>query len=422
MALTLINFGIDEFVNPRLRLGTSPRALRRRGIRPRVGFTPVVRQESSPSVAVHPPTPPAPAPLGRPVLDIRDLVVDYGYGAAPAHALRGVNLTLHEGEVLGLAGESGCGKSTLVYAATRLLPPPGLITGGEVWFHPGGQEPAVDILRMSDRELRRSRWQDVAIVFQGAMSSLNPLYRVGRQITDAIAAHQPGRSRRAREQRARELLTLVGIAPDRIDSYPHELSGGMRQRVMIAMALALEPKVLILDEPTTALDVVIQRQILEEIVALRDSLGFSVIFITHDISLLIEVADRIAIMYAGEIVEEAAAGDLYRRPRHPYTHGLVHSFPPLRGPRRALAGIPGSPPDLQALPAGCPFAARCRHVLDDCRVVRPELTVSVLDRPGRQVACWLHDGRHGEVPAELAASSAPERRSGHPRSRYREPE
>ncbi|CAN5762988.1 ABC transporter ATP-binding protein [soil metagenome] len=338
----------------------------------------------------------------RPVLDIRDLVVDYGFGPEPAHALRGVNLTLEEGEVLGLAGESGCGKSTLVYAATRLLAPPGLITGGSVLFHPGDGTAPVDILQMSDRDLRRARWQDIAIVFQGAMNSLNPLYRVGKQITDAIAAHRPGQSRATRTERARELLSMVGIAPDRITSYPHELSGGMRQRVMIAMALALEPKVLILDEPTTALDVVMQRQILEEIVDLRDRLGFSVIFITHDISLLLEIAERIAIMYAGEIVEEAYATDLYHRPRHPYSHGLVHSFPPLRGPRRTLTGIPGSPPDLQALPPGCPFHERCPHAMDDCRIHRPALDAPMLDGVGRVVACFLHDGRHGDVPAELA--------------------
>ncbi|MFF2623906.1 ABC transporter ATP-binding protein [Oerskovia jenensis] len=345
---------------------------------------------------------------GRPVLEIRDLHVAYGYGPDPVRALRGVNLTLHEGEVLGIAGESGCGKSTLVYAATRLLPPPGLITGGEVLFHGGvgatGEEP-VDILRMSDKELRRSRWQDTAIVFQGAMNSLNPVYRVGKQLTDAIAAHRPGMSRFDRNQRAADLLSMVGIATDRISAYPHQLSGGMRQRVMIAMALALEPKVLIMDEPTTALDVVMQRQIVEQIIELRDRLGFSVVFITHDVSLLIEVADRIAIMYAGEIVEQASASDVYRRPRHPYTHGLLNSFPPLHGPKRPLVGIPGSPPDLQALPSGCPFRPRCAHVLDACADVHPTLGPTSLGlpgvgEPGRSVACLLHDG-HGEVPAEL---------------------
>ena len=339
---------------------------------------------------VLPPT----ARAGRaPLLEIRDLHVDYGYGPEPVHALRGVSLTVAEGEVLGIAGEPGCGKSTLVYAATRLLPPPGLITGGEVRYHPPGGADPVDILRLPDAQLRASRWQDTAIVFQGAMNSLNPVYRVGRQLTDAIAAHRPRSTRAEREARARELLTLVGIAPDRIRSFPHQLSGGMRQRVMIAMALALEPRVLILDEPTTALDVVMQRQILEQIMDLRDRLGFAVVFITHDVSLLIEVADHIAIMYAGEIVEEAGASDVYRAPRHPYSAGLLQSFPPLHGPRRPLAGIPGSPPDLQALPSGCPFHPRCPHALAECSRTHP-----VLMTPGaehdRRVACLLHDGTH----------------------------
>ena len=342
-------------------------------------------------------------PDARPVLEIKGLAVDYGYGEHRVHALRGVDLTLHEGEVLGLAGESGCGKSTLVYAATRLLAPPGLIVSGEVLYHPEVGEP-VDVLRQSDDELRASRWEDTALVFQGAMNSLNPVYRVGRQLTDTIAAHRPRSTRAEREDRARELLTMVGISPERLRSFPHQLSGGMRQRVMIAMALALEPRVLIMDEPTTALDVVMQRQILEQIMQLRDRLGFAVVFITHDVSLLIEIADRIAIMYAGEIVEDAAADDVYRRPRHPYSEGLLHSFPPLHGPRRELGGIPGSPPDMGRLPAGCPFAARCAFVVEGCRTLHPTLVRPAVagDDPSRRVACLRHD------PAALAADGLPE--------------
>ncbi|MDR0959629.1 MAG: ABC transporter ATP-binding protein [Propionibacteriaceae bacterium] len=319
------------------------------------------------------------------ILDIRDLHVDYGYDERPTHVLRGVDLTVRRGEVLGLAGESGCGKSTLAYAATRLLPPPGLITGGEVWIT-GADDEKRDWLRLTDTQLRHARWSDVAVVFQGAMNSLNPVHRIGRQLTDAIRAHRPHTSAAERHERGIELLELVGIDPDRIRAYPHELSGGMRQRVMIAMALALEPRLLIMDEPTTALDVVMQRQILEQIADLRARLGFSVVFITHDVSLLIEIADRIAIMYAGEIVESGPARSLYHHPRHPYTAGLLSSFPPLHGPRRDLGGIPGSPPDLAALPAGCPFAPRCAWADDHCRTDHPHATK--LDDGARDVACW----------------------------------
>ncbi|MCV2393534.1 ABC transporter ATP-binding protein [Actinotalea sp. M2MS4P-6] len=342
--------------------------------------------------------PPA-VPERTPVLEIENLSVDYGYDDDPAHVLRGVSLTLHRGEVLGLAGESGCGKSTLAYAATRLLPPPGLVTGGRVMFtdRDGSRS---DVLALSDAELRAARWQDVAIVFQGAMNSLNPVFRVGRQIADGIRAHRSVGRREALD-RAAELLEMVGISPDRLRDYPHQLSGGMRQRVMIAMALALEPQVLLMDEPTTALDVVMQRQIVEQIAELRERLGFAVVFITHDVSLLIEMADRIAIMYAGEIVEDAPAREIYQRPRHPYSSALLHSFPPLRGARRELSGIPGAPPNMAHLPTGCPFVPRCPHAADACRAGRPTLGPTAFAEAGRSVACTLHDGAR-EVPQELA--------------------
>lgn len=331
-------------------------------------------------------------PVSDPVLEIRNLSVDYGYDDDPVHVLRDVSLTLGRGEVLGLAGESGCGKSTLAYAATRLLPPPGLITGGEVLFTDRDGS-TTDLLRLNDAQLRAARWQDLAIVFQGAMNSLNPVFRIGRQIADGIRAHRPGVSQKEALERSAELLELVGISPDRLKAYPHQLSGGMRQRVMIAMALALDPQVLIMDEPTTALDVVMQRQIVEQIAELRDRLGFSVIFITHDVSLLIEIADRIAIMYAGEIVEDAPSLDIYHRPRHPYSSALLHSFPPLRGPRRELTGIPGSPPDLAKLGAGCPFRDRCAFAFDACATVDPELVFPAVpgDDVRRAVACLRHD-------------------------------
>jgi peptide/nickel transport system ATP-binding protein len=324
------------------------------------------------------------------VLEIKELDVDYGLGDDAVHAVRDVNLTLHRGEVLGLAGESGSGKSTLAYGLTRLLPPPGVIAAGEVLYHPAEGEP-VDIMRMTPAQLREFRWAEVAIVFQGAMNSLNPVHKISAQLTDVIKAHDPRSTAASRLARARELLALVGISADRLDSYPHQLSGGMRQRVMIGMALALEPRVVIMDEPTTALDVVIQRQILATLVELRERLGFSVLFITHDLSLLVEFSDRIAIMYGGRIVEEAPAAEIYRDSLHPYSDGLLHSFPALRGPRRELTGIPGSPPDLRAMPTGCAFHPRCPRAFDPCAQQVPVLGVPQDHRgPARTVACWLH--------------------------------
>ncbi len=332
--------------------------------------------------------------MKQPVLEIRDLDVDYGLGDQAVHAVRSVHLTLHRGEVLGLAGESGSGKSTLAYGITRLLPPPGVISRGSVLYYPPHGEP-IDIMALSPAELRRVRWAETSIVFQGAMNSLNPVHKVSTQFLDVINTHEPTMSRSARVARARALLKMVGISADRMDSYPHQLSGGMRQRVMIAMALALEPQIVIMDEPTTALDVVMQRQILRQLVELRERLGFSVLFITHDLSLLVEFSDRIAIMYGGRIVEEAPAAALYRDPLHPYSDGLLHSFPALRGPRRELTGIAGNPPDLRAMPTGCAFHPRCPKAFDPCADEIPVLGApDVPHGHTRTVACWLHPATH----------------------------
>ncbi|MFC7277993.1 ABC transporter ATP-binding protein [Paractinoplanes rhizophilus] len=326
----------------------------------------------------------------EPVLEIRNLNVDYGLGDRAVHAVRDVTLTLHKGEVLGLAGESGSGKSTLAYGMTRLLAPPGVISGGEVVYHPAEGTP-YDVLALSDRALRQYRWDQTAIVFQGAMNSLNPVHKISTQLTDVLRAHEPKMSEHSRTARAREMLKLVGISPDRMDAYPHQLSGGMRQRVMIGMALILQPRVVIMDEPTTALDVVMQRQILGQLIELRERLGFSVIFITHDLSLLVEFSNRIAIMYGGRIVEEAPAATIYRDALHPYSKGLLGSFPALRGPRRELAGIPGSPPDLAGMPTGCSFHPRCPRAFEPCPTVIPVLgRPDTPDGAGRSVACWLH--------------------------------
>jgi peptide/nickel transport system ATP-binding protein len=332
--------------------------------------------------------------MKEPVLEIRDFCVDYGLGDEAVQAVRDVTLTLHRGEVLGLAGESGSGKSTLAYGVTRLLPPPGVISGGSVVYHPPGGD-AYDVMALTDPELRAFRWAETSIVFQGAMNSLNPVHKVSTQMLDVIKAHEPQLSPQARIARAHEMLKLVGISADRMDAYPHQLSGGMRQRVMIGMALVLEPQIVIMDEPTTALDVVMQRQILAQLVELRERLGFSVLFITHDLSLLVEFSDRIAIMYGGRIVEEARSADLYRDSLHPYSEGLLKSFPALRGPRRELAGIPGSPPDLRGMPSGCSFHPRCPHAFDRCSAEIPLLGIpSARNDPSRSVACWLP----GRVP------------------------
>jgi peptide/nickel transport system ATP-binding protein len=342
-------------------------------------------------------------PGQQPVLDIRGLCVDYGYGDAATHAVIDADLTLHRGEVVGLAGESGSGKSTIAYGATRLLRQPGVVTDGSVLFAPDGKpESAIDILDATPEQLRAIRWSELALVFQAAMNSLNPVMSVQTQITDTLAAHRPQMTKRDRIARAAELLELVGISADRLKSYPHELSGGMKQRVMIALALALDPQVVIMDEPTTALDVVTQRQIMEQIMSLRDRLGFSVLFITHDLSLLLEMADTIAIMYAGRIVETAPARQLFHAPRHPYSAALLDSFPSLHGERTVMAGIPGSPPDMRTPPKGCAFADRCKFAMDRCTDEQPVLASPAIESDGRrQVACWLHE--NNELPASLAA-------------------
>ncbi len=267
----------------------------------------------------------------QPVLTARNVSIEYQVDP-PVRAVRDVSLTLNRGEILGLAGESGCGKTTLAYGLNRLLKPPALMTSGEIVFHDrNGHD--IDIVGLEAEPLRAFRWDKISMVFQGAMNSLNPVISVKAQIFDIFDTHRPGMGRAEKRKRAEELLTLVGVDPKRLTSFPHELSGGMRQRMMIAMALALDPQVMIMDEPTTALDVVVQRGIIREIMRLREKLGFAVIFITHDLPMLIEISDRIAVMLQGQIVEQGTAEEIYRNAQHEYTKKLLSSFPSLRGER-----------------------------------------------------------------------------------------
>ncbi|WP_194201894.1 ABC transporter ATP-binding protein [Glycomyces albidus] len=276
----------------------------------------------------------APSAKARPVLTVEDLTVVYETDE-PVTAVKAADLTLHRGEILGLAGESGCGKTTLAYAVNRLHRPPARIASGRITFHDqDGTD--IDVLALGDKELRAFRWDRLSMVFQGAMNALNPVTTVRAQLRDTLLAHRPRMSRKAVRERSEDVLRRVGVDPRRLGSYPHELSGGMRQRVMIAMAMLLEPQIMIMDEPTTALDVVVQRDILREIVRLRDELDFAVVFITHDLPLLLEISDRIAVMLEGEIVELDTADRLYREASHPYTRRLLGSFPSLSGERGAF--------------------------------------------------------------------------------------
>jgi peptide/nickel transport system ATP-binding protein len=317
------------------------------------------------------------------VLSLRDLHITYHTQGGGVPAVRGVDLNVATGEVVGLAGESGCGKSTIAGAILRLLPPKTKVEGQIIL---DGQ----DVLKLSLGKLRAVRWAGASIVFQGAMHALNPVRRVGDQIAEAILVHGQAQEKGARV-RVGALLEQVGLPVRRMDDYPHELSGGQRQRVMIAMALACSPSLVIADEPTTALDVMVQAQVLQLMKELQHDLGLSMIFITHDLSVLVEVSDRLAIMYAGKIVEEGPAERVFHDPKHPYTRALAAAFPEIGDHRfrRKPSGLGGDPPDPQQIPSGCSFHPRCPVAFEDCPKVVPDLYFA---GEGRRAACLLVEG------------------------------
>src|SRR5437763_1227024 len=332
-AFALLNYAFDEISSPALRV--------RRLDRSRFPRTP-------------PPPPVEVETREHPVLEVQDLTVAYATDGGPVVAVDHVDFELGRGEIRAIVGESGCGKSTLLYAIARLLgsPLPGEIVGGRVLFQ------GKDLVLLEERELRRVRWRDLSVVMQSAMNALNPVLTVAEQMRDACRAHS-NMSRAEIEARSREVLRLVSIDPVHLHSYPHQLSGGMRQRAMIAMALLFTPDLVIMDEPTSALDVVAQRSLMVQIKELQERLGFAVIFVTHDMSLVSHFSDRLLVMYAGQVAELSRTRELFDRPLHPYSQGLLEAFPSVHGPKVRLLGIPGSPPDLARPPAGCRFAPRC---------------------------------------------------------------
>jgi peptide/nickel transport system ATP-binding protein len=319
--------------------------------------------------------------VSEPLLEVSDLTVDYA-AQANVRAVDRVGVSIAAGEFLGIVGESGCGKSTLLFAIAQLLTPPAQLVSGKVVFK------GSDMVHLTKGELRHARWRDFSVVMQNAMNALNPMKSIGAQLKDTLEAHAK-MSRAAVRARSSEALRMVGIDPVHLESYPHQLSGGMRQRAMIAMALLFTPQLVIMDEPTSALDVVAQKALMRQIKDLQRQLGFAVIFVTHDMSVVSRYSDRVMVMYAGQVAEVAATNLIFDRPLHPYTRGLLDAFPSVRGPRRSLTGIPGAPPNLTSPPSGCRFHPRCSEVMPECLHREPDLYA--ID--GAEVRCLLYAQR-----------------------------
>ena len=331
-----------------------------------------------------------------PVLEVSHLSVEYPLdrlrGGGVTRAVDDVSLTVARGEFLGIVGESGCGKSTLLFAIAQLLAPPARVAAGTVQFN------GANLVGLTDRELSVIRWRQLSVVMQSAMNALNPVKSIGAQFKDAMQAHGT-KNKEEIQARSAEVLRMVGIDPVHLRSYPHQLSGGMRQRSMIAMAMLFTPELVIMDEPTSALDVVAQRSLMLQIKELQDQYGFAVIFVTHDMSLISHFSDRLMVMYAGQVSELGTTRTVFDEPRHPYTQGLLEAFPSIRGPRVALQGIPGSPPNLAQIPSGCRFHPRCPRRMDRCSEQEPEL----YEVGGSLVRCLLYDDETKRVPSTAAA-------------------
>ncbi len=312
------------------------------------------------------------------LLEVKNLTISYFTRKGEVKAVDDVSFSIDKMETLGLIGESGCGKSTLVSALMRFVTPPGRIKEGQIYFN------GKDLLLLSEEEMRKLRGNRIGMVFQAAQNALNPVMTIGRQIAEEIIEHEEI-SRDQAWERTKLALEHVGISSDRIKNYPHEFSGGMKQRVMIAIAMACNPNLLIMDEPVTGLDVIVQRQLLELLGKLRDEVHLPIIMITHDLSVITETCDRVVVMYGGKIVEEASTVSLYQNPMHPYSEGLVSSYPSIKGEKKKLVSIPGSPPNLIEPPSGCKFHPRCSRVMDICRKKEPEL----IKKNNSRIACHL---------------------------------